>query len=75
MKYLFDRLREPSTWSGLGILAAMFGVPTGTFGLIQQVAMGITGLLSVLAPEAPHIVGAPDVAAAPAVRTDPGAGT
>jgi len=26
MKYLLDRLKEPSTWRGLAILATVFGI-------------------------------------------------
>lgn len=48
---IFSRLREPSTWSGLGIIAAMVGVPTGTFGLVQQVVMGVASLAAVALPE------------------------
>lgn len=51
MSYFLKRLSEPSTWSGIGIFAAMFGVPSGTFGLIQQVVMGVAGLVAVVAPE------------------------
>ena len=51
MQYLINRLREPSTWSGFGLLASMFGVPAGTFGLVQQVVMGAAGLASVLCAE------------------------
>ncbi len=54
MKYFIDRIREPSTWSGLGLLASMFGVPAGTFGLVQQVVIGAAGLAAVLVREAPR---------------------
>lgn len=45
------RLREPSTWAGLGIMAAAFGLPSGTFELISQVGMGVAGLIAVALPE------------------------
>lgn len=51
MNVLFARLKEPSTWAGLGMFAALFGVPTSTFQLVQQVAMGIAGLVAVALPE------------------------
>lgn len=51
-KNILARMREPSTWSGLGIIAAMIGVPTGTFSLITQVCMGVAGLVAVAVPEA-----------------------
>ena len=50
-KAIINRLREPSTWSGLGILATMAGMPAGTFGLIQQLIMGAAGLLAVVIAE------------------------
>jgi len=49
MNYLFARLREPSTWSGIGIIATLVGVPTSTLGLVQQV---VAGLVAICAPDA-----------------------
>ena len=51
MNYFLQRLREPSTWSGIGILVSMLGVPASTFGLVQQVIMGAAGLYAVIAKE------------------------
>lgn len=51
MNYFINRLREPSTWSGIGILVSLLGVPATTFGLVQQVIMGAAGLYAVVAPE------------------------
>ena len=51
-KALIARLREPSTWAGLGIIAALFGVPTGTFELVSQVVGGVAGLAAIFLPEA-----------------------
>lgn len=51
MNAIFARIKEPSTWAGLGMFAALFGVPTSTFGLIQQIAMGVAGLAAVVMPE------------------------
>jgi|GEM_PF-1677473 hypothetical protein len=48
---LFDRLREPSTWAGLGVIASIVGVPTSTYQLVQQVLMGVAGLVAVAVPE------------------------
>ena len=53
LKKLFSRMREPSTWAGLGIIAALFGVPPGTFELLTQVGMGVAGLVAVALPEQP----------------------
>jgi hypothetical protein len=51
MNAIFSRLREPSTWAGFGVLASIVGVPVTTFQLVQQVAMGIVGMIAVFAPE------------------------
>lgn len=51
MNKFFRRLKEPSSWAGLGVLASIAGVPPSTFQLVQQVAMGIVGLLAVFMPE------------------------
>ena len=48
---LINRLKEPSSWSGFGLLFAAFGVPTGTYQLIAQVGMGLAGLVAVAVPE------------------------
>lgn len=50
-KSLLNRLREPSTWAGLSILAALVGVPPGTFELVSQVVMGVSGLVAIALPE------------------------
>ena len=49
--YIIARIREPSTWAALSVLGAFFGMPPGTPELLQQVAVGIAGLVAVLAPE------------------------
>lgn len=51
-KLLLSRLREPSTWAGLSMLAALFGVPPGTVDLIAQVVGGVAALAAMALPEA-----------------------
>lgn len=51
MSSIFKRIKEPSTWAGIGILVSFFGVPPGTLELVQQVAVGVAGLVAVFAPE------------------------
>lgn len=48
---LVNRLKEPSSWSGFGLLFAAFGVPMGTYQLITQIGMGLAGLVAVAVPE------------------------
>lgn len=50
-KALLNRIKEPSTWAGLSVLAALFGVPPGTFELVSQVVMGAAGLAAIALPE------------------------
>jgi len=50
-KAILNRLREPSTWAGLSVLAALVGVPPGTFELVSQVVMGVAGLVAIALPE------------------------
>lgn len=47
----FNRFKEPSTWAGLGVLASIVGVPATTYQLIQQIGLGVAGLLAVLLSE------------------------
>lgn len=51
LKNVFKRMKEPSTWAGLGIIAAMLGVPPGTFELVTQIGLGVAGLFAVALPE------------------------
>lgn len=48
---LIKRLREPSTWAGISMLAALFGVPPGTIDLVAQVVGGLAALAAMALPE------------------------
>lgn len=52
-KLILSRLREPSTWGGLAVLAGVFGVsvPPGTVEAVSQVAAGVCGLVAIFLPE------------------------
>jgi sulfite exporter TauE/SafE len=54
LPYLIDRMKEPSTYAGIGALAATFGVHVDDAVLqgVVQVATAVFGLAAVLAPEA-----------------------
>lgn len=45
MEYLIARLKEPSTWSGLSVILAMFGVTVGQ----EELAVAGAGIGAVLA--------------------------
>lgn len=49
--YLLRRLREPSTWAGLSVVAALVGVPPGTVEAAGQVVAGLFALAAALMPE------------------------
>lgn len=53
MSYLLKRLREPSTWAGIGVLTAVIGLPPEMLGMVQQIVMGAAGLYAVLASDKP----------------------
>lgn len=48
---ILNRLREPSTWAGLGVLGVLFGLPPGTIDLAGQVIGGVAGLVSIVLTE------------------------
>lgn len=53
MKYILNRLSEPSTWTGLASIAIALGlgVPPGTIEAVTQLGIGIAGLAGVVLRE------------------------
>ncbi|CAN7305848.1 hypothetical protein [Acidovorax delafieldii] len=53
MNYIINRLKEPSTWSGLGMLAVSLGlgIPPGAVEAVTQVGVGLAGLVSIFLRE------------------------
>lgn len=52
MRYLLNRFKEPSSWSGFGLLAvSLFGVPVNTVQAVIQGAAALAGAVAVLVPE------------------------
>ncbi len=49
--WFIRKLREPSTWAGLSVIAAAFGVPPGTFELLTQLGIATGGIIAVLTNE------------------------
>lgn len=64
LRFALARLREPSSLAGLGILAALFGLPPGTVEVASQVAGAALAVLAIVKPESTP---APAPAPAPAV--------
>lgn len=46
------RLREPSTWAGISVLSALFGLPPGTIDALGQVVAGVGAIVAIALPEA-----------------------
>lgn len=53
MEYLLERLREPSTWRGLAVLATAAGVTLSPEQMEAIIPVGllVSGLIGVFAPE------------------------
>ena len=47
-KFFLDRLREPSTYAGVGILGAAVGLPAELIAPAGQIIMGLGGVLAIL---------------------------
>jgi hypothetical protein len=52
-KYILERMREPSTWRGVALLAAASGITVAPamWEHIAAIGMAISGLIGMLAPE------------------------
>jgi hypothetical protein len=48
---ILSRMREPSTYAGISVLLAMFGVPPGVPELVGQVIAGLGGVAAILLGE------------------------
>lgn len=51
MKYLIERLSEPSTYSGLAVLMALLGVSQEEFQMYANAAAGVFGFVSIMIGE------------------------
>lgn len=51
MKKIIRRIKEPSTWAGIGVLAALFGVPVEQYTAVAQAIAAVAGAAAVLMPE------------------------
>lgn len=48
---IINRMKEPSTWAGLGVFVAMAGVDPHKWDLISQAGAAIAAALAVFLPE------------------------
>lgn len=51
MKNILNRAKEPSTWAGLSVLAALFGVPLEHYQAVATAIAGVAGAVAVFMPE------------------------
>ena len=54
MKFIINRLKEPSTWAGLSALGVLVGIPPGTLDLVVQVGVGLSGLAAIVLKDQGH---------------------
>lgn len=52
MRYVLNRLREPSTWAGLGLIAGVVGLNPAYIPVINKVGAAAIAVLAVVLPEA-----------------------
>ena len=52
--YIFERLKEPSTWRGITLLLTALGIPLapGVADLIIPAGLAVTGLIGAVTPDA-----------------------
>lgn len=52
MRKFLERFKEPSSWSGFGLIASVFfNVPTTTIEIVTQAAVAVLGAIAVVVPE------------------------
>jgi len=52
MKELIDMYKEPSSWSGIGLIAtSVFGASAGQMEIITSAIIGVLGVISMFLPE------------------------
>lgn len=51
MNFFLNRIKEPSTWTALGAIGLLLGLPPGTIDAVHMIAGGVAALVGVLLPE------------------------
>ena len=51
MNYIFSRAKEPSTWTAVGAIGFMFGLPPGTVDAVHLIFGGLAALAGIFLPE------------------------
>lgn len=50
-KFIVDRIKEPSTWTGIAALALVFGINPETVNAVVQVIVTVAGVAAVFLKE------------------------
>jgi hypothetical protein len=51
MDFIIARIKEPSTWVGMGIIGTAAGLPAGTIDAVHMIVGGIMALVGIFLPE------------------------
>jgi hypothetical protein len=51
MNYVIARIKEPSTWTALGAIGLLLGLPVGTIDAVHMLLGGVAALAGILIPE------------------------
>lgn len=51
MKFILQRIKEPSTWAAAACIGTLAGMPPGSVDLIHQIVVGVISLAGILLPE------------------------
>jgi hypothetical protein len=51
MNLILDRVREPSTWAGVGVILALFGVDSEMSGALTDAGAAFAALLAIILRE------------------------
>lgn len=49
--YLLNRMREPSTWAGVSVIAVAVGIKPGIMDAVAQVCMGLAAGAAIMFPD------------------------
>lgn len=51
MNYILQRIKEPSTWTALGAIGLLLGLPAGTIDAVHMFVGGAAALAGIFMPE------------------------
>jgi hypothetical protein len=51
MNYFLNRIKEPSSWAGIAMLATLFGVPANSAQIVIQAVSAVAAAVAIFVPE------------------------